>query len=152
MKRTLLALALALVAGGTAHFAWFAAHRPPPVDDLDSQLRWMKRDLRLDDGQLARIRALHAEADRSFADLTAQVAALRRELAEFELQRRGGDAVDFVAFARFVDRQRELDRACADSTRKLVDATAGVLRADQRAQYLGLFAPVASPAGRTLLN
>ena len=47
MKRTLLALALGLVFGLGAHLAWFGARHAAPVNDFDSQLAWMKRELRL---------------------------------------------------------------------------------------------------------
>lgn len=149
MKRTLIALALGLACGLAAHFSWFAAHRPPAVDDLDSELRWMKRDLQLDDAQLARIRTLHEQSGPRLLALANEVSQLRRELAVFEQARATDGNVDFVGFARFVEKQRALDRECLDSSRRLVAATAEVLTPRQREQYYQLLSPAyAQPAER----
>lgn len=141
MRRTILALSLGLVCGLAAHFGWFVAHRPQPVDDLESQWEWMRQDLRLDETQVARIRALHEQSSPQLLALARRVAQMRREFAAFEKTRRSTGEVDFLEFARFVDEQRALDHECVDSTRRLVAATADVMRPEQRRQYLASLGP-----------
>lgn len=138
MKRTLIALTLACVAGVGAHYGWFLSHRPKHADTLDSRLEWMKHDLRLTDAQLLRIRALHEQSSPRLAALAREVARMEREFASFERARQDVGQVDFLEFARFVEKQRMLDRECATSTRQLVAATADVLTPGQREQYLSL--------------
>jgi hypothetical protein len=147
MKRTLLALALGLACGVGAHYAWFFVTRPEPVNDPDSQWEWMKRDLRLDDTQLARIKALHERSSPELLALARRVAQMRDEFAAFEKARRTSGEVDFLEFAQFVEQQRVLDRECVESTRRLVAATAGVMTPDQRAHYLALLGPPFQSAG-----
>ncbi|MBE2212997.1 MAG: hypothetical protein IAE82_03930 [Opitutaceae bacterium] len=141
MKRTILALSLGLVCGLGAHQGWFVTHRPRPVDDLESQWEWMREDLRLDETQVARIRALHEQSSPQLLALARRVAQMRREFAAFEKARRSSGEVDFLEFARYVDQQRALDRECVDSTRRLVAATVDVMRPEQRRQYLASLGP-----------
>jgi hypothetical protein len=141
MKRTLLALALGLVCGVAAHVGWFVTHRPLPVDDLESQWEWMRRDLRLDETQIAQIRALHEQSGPQLLLLARRVAQMRSEFAAFEKTRRTSGEVDFLEFARFVDAQRALDRECVDSTRRLVVATGELMRPEQRRQYFASLGP-----------
>lgn len=152
MKRTILALALGLVCGLGAHYGWFLTHRPRPVDDLESQWEWMRHDLRLDEMQIARIRALHEQSGPQLLALAARVAQMRREFAAFEKTRRTRGEVDFLEFARFVDEQRALDRECLDSTRQLVAATVEVMRPDQRRQYLASLGPGLVAVAATVPN
>lgn len=141
MKRTLLALILGLVFGLGAHLAWYGVRQPAPVNDLESQLAWMKRDLRLDDAQIARIRTLHEEARPRLLALAGEVGRMRREFAAFEETRRNDGHVDYVKFSRNVVQQRRLDHECLDSARQLIAATAATMTVEQRDQYLALLVP-----------
>ena len=147
MKRTIIGLLLGLVFGAAAHFGWFALHRAGPTDDLAAQLAWMKRDLHLSDAQLARIKSLHEQSSPRLLALANQLSQLRREFASFEKARQTSGQVDFLEFARYVEQQRELNRACADSTRQLVAATADVMTPQQRAQYLTMLGPALKSSG-----
>lgn len=152
MKRTAFALALGLLLGLAAHFAWFGARQPLPVHDLDSQLAWMKRDLRLDDTQLARIRTLQEQARPRLLALAGETGRLRREFAAIEERRLTAGQVDYVQFSRFVVRQRMLDHECLDATRALVAATAAVMDPAQRDQYLTLLTPAIQGSAVGSLN
>jgi hypothetical protein len=148
MKRTLLVLLLGLGCGVIAHVAWFGHRAPAPADTLAAQLAWMKANLQLTDAQVARLRVLHEQSTPRLIALAAQVATMRDELAAFEHARQTSGRIDFLEFARFVDQRRALDRACAESTRTLVAASADVMTPAQRDHYLSLLAPALQP-GRT---
>jgi hypothetical protein len=141
MKRTAFALTLGLVLGLGAHLAWFGVRQPAPVRDLESQLAWMQRDLRLDDAQIARIRALHEQARPRLLALAGEVGRMRREFAAFEETRLKAGQVDYVKFSRIVVQQRMLDHECLDSARQLIAATAATMNGEQRDQYLALLVP-----------
>lgn len=141
MTRTLLTLLCGLAVGVSAHLAWVAHRRPADVEDLPAQLAWMKANLGLNGEQLARIQALHERSAPQLVALAAQVVGMKQELAAFERERRATGRIDFLEFAKFVDQRRALDRACLDSTRKLVAASASVMTPVQREQYLSLVGP-----------
>ena len=141
MKRSLLVLLLGLVCGVAAHFGWFYARRPPAVGDLNAQLAWMKTDLNLTDEQVAKIKAVHEASAARLVALASQVAGMREEWTAFERQRQTSGRVDFLEFARFVEQRRALDHECAESTRRLVTASAGLMNAQQRQRYFDLLGP-----------
>jgi hypothetical protein len=141
MKRTLLILLLGCVAGAGAHFGWLAQRRGAPVDTLSAQLSWMKTNLQLSDTQIARLQVLHEQSAPRLLALAAQVANMREELAAFERERQTTGRIDFLEFARYVEQRRVLDRACLDSTRTLVAASAEVMTPAQREHYLNLLGP-----------
>jgi hypothetical protein len=151
MKRTVLVLLCGIACGVAAHLGWIAHRRPAAVDDLTAQLAWMKTHLRLTDPQVARLRALHEQSTPRVLALAAQVAAMREELAAFERARQTGDRIDFLEFARFVDQRRALDRACLESTRRLVAASAEVMTPEQREHYLSLLGPALQSGRATAL-
>ncbi|HWA25515.1 MAG TPA: Spy/CpxP family protein refolding chaperone [Lacunisphaera sp.] len=140
MKRLLLTLALGLIAGIGSHLAYYRFHEPAGTDTLEGQLAWMKTELKLTDRQFARIKELHQASHPKLRAMAAQVAQMQLEFGEFERSRRTTDQVDFLEFARFVEIRRNLNRACLDSTRQLVLASAEVMTPDQRQQYLALVA------------
>ena len=111
--------------------------------DLEHQLTWLQRELGLSDAQFAEIKALHAASGPRLRALAQEVARLRAELETFEDARRTTERVDFLAFARTVEAQQDVDRACLDSTRRLVEATASVMTPDQRTRYFGMLNPKA---------
>jgi hypothetical protein len=135
MRRTWLILALGLIVGAGTHFVYFRWNAPQS-DSPAEHLAWLKSDLQLTDAQYARILALHQASSPQIRALSAQVAQLRAEFSAFEAGRRDRDQVDFIEFARFVEARRQVNRACADSTRQLVLATAQVMTPAQRARYL----------------
>ena len=151
MNRTALILLLGLTVGVGAHFAYFRMHEPAPTNTLDGQLAWIKTELQLTDAQYARIKELHRASSPRLRAMAVQVAQLQTEFAEFEKVRRTTDRVDFLEFARFVETRRQINRACLDSTRQLVLATAEVMTPQQRERYLRLVAS-AEPLARSLLN
>ncbi len=151
MKRTFLTLALGLAAGIGAHVAYFRQHEPVSTDTLEGQLAWMKSELHLTEPQFARIRELHQASHPRLQAMAAQVALMQSEFAEFERTRRATDRVDFLEFARFVESRRDLNRACLDSTKQLVLASAEVMDPEQRARYLHLVTS-AEPLVGALLN
>lgn len=147
MKRTLLALVLGLTGGLFAHFLWFNTHRPATGADLDTQLAWMKQDLQLNDEQLARIKSLHEQVSPRLLALSSQLSKVQHEFAAFEKERQSVGQVDFLEFARYVELRRQLDRECADSTRRLVSDAAQVMTSEQRQQYLKLLDPALKKSG-----
>lgn len=121
------------------------------AESLEAMLAWMKSDLQLTDGQLARIRAVHEQLSPHLLALASQVERMRRDFLEFEKERRSLGQIDFLEFARFVDQRRELDRDCNLSTRQLVAAASDVMTPRQREQYLHLLDPaLRTPPGRSL--
>jgi hypothetical protein len=146
MKRTLLVLLLGLAAGVTSHVAWFSFRRPVMAESLDGKIAWMQTHLGLDAAQAARLRALHAQSAPRLLQLAAQVASMQEELAAFERARQTTGHIDFLEFARFVEQRRALDRACLDSTRTLVAASADVMTPEQREHYFSLLEPALKPA------
>ena len=150
MNRTVLLLLLGLIVGTGTHLAYFRLHEPA-TDSLDSQLAWMKTDLKLNDAQFTRIKELHQVSSPRLHALADQVAQLQTEFAAFEDMRRTSDRVDFLEFARFVEARRQINRECLDSTRQLVLATAEVMTPRQRQHYIRLIA-TAEPLAQSLLN
>src|SRR3954470_6377301 len=119
MKRTLIALILGLACGVGAHLIWFGVRHPAPVDNLESQLVWMKRDFHLNSAQLTRIRALHEQSKPRMVALAREVARMRREFSSIEETRQKAGEIDFVKVSHFVVQQRVLDHECLDSARQL---------------------------------
>ena len=150
MNRTIFLLLVGLLVGTGTHVAYFRLHEPV-TDSLDSQLAWMKAELKLNDAQFARIKELHQVSSPRLHVLADQVALLQSELSAFEETRRTSDRVDFLEFARFVEARRQINRECLDSTRQLVLATAEVMTPRQRQHYIRLIA-TAEPLTQSLLN
>ena len=107
MNRTFFILLLGLIIGTGAHLAYYRLHEPN-ADSLDSQLAWMKTELKLNDAQFARIKELHQNSSPRLHALADQVALLQTEFAAFEEMRRTSDRVDFLEFARFVEARRKI--------------------------------------------
>ena len=111
--------------------------RASAVEPAD-KLAALQRDLQLTPAQLDSLRTLYERSAPRLRELAAQEARMREELYAFESHRRTGGRVDFVEFARFADERRRLERECADSTQRIVDASAGVMNPRQRARFLRL--------------
>lgn len=151
MKRSLIVILIGLAVGTASHFTYMRYREPVGTGSIEGQLAWMRTELRLSDTQFARIKELHEASHPRLRAMTAQLALMRAEFAEFERARRTTDRVDFVEFARFVETRREFNRQCADSTRRLVLASAEVMNPEQRERYLQLVSTV-SPLGENLFN
>ncbi len=136
MKHVALVLLLGALAGLAAHLIWFQARRPTEVDTAAGALTWLREDLRLSEEQFARVKAIHEQSSPQFQQLAAEAARMRTELEVFERQRQTDGEIDFIAFAQFVQMRREFDRACAESTRQLIAATAREMTEGQRERYL----------------
>lgn len=146
MRRTLVIVLVGLLGGLGAHVGWLAVSGPQQSGEVGAQLAWMKASLQLTDAQLERIQALHEQSAPQLQALAAKVERAREELAAFERARQADGRIDFLEFARFVEKRRSLDRECAVSTERLVAAAAGVMTPQQREHYLHLL----EPALRTL--
>ncbi len=138
MKRTLIIVLLGLLAGLSSHALYFNIRQPADTNTLDGQLAWMKSELKMSDSQLQQIKALHQASAPRMRALAIQVAQLQQELIVFENTRRTVGQVNFIEFAEFVEARRNVNLACLASTRELVLASAELMNASQRQQYLGL--------------
>jgi len=138
MKRSLVIIAIGLAGGLAAQALWFEMRRPEEFSGSDKDIAWMRTELQLSKEQYARIRDLHEQSGPRILALAAQVSRMKEELEAFEHTRRAGGQIDFLEFARFVDMRRSVDRACLDSTRRLVSDTAAVMTPEQRERYLSL--------------
>jgi hypothetical protein len=152
MKHLLLVVLAGVAAGLLANFAWFGAHRPARGDNLDAQLAWMQESLQLSPAQFARIKTLHEKSGPRLLALAAQVGRMREEFAAFERERQTVGQIDFLEFARFVEQRRNVDRECAESTRRLILAASAVMNPQQRERYLALLDPAFKAAGPDTLN
>lgn len=150
MSRTTFILLLGLLAGAGTHLLYYHRH-DTDRDSLNSQLAWMKTELKLNEAQYERIRELHQSSSPRLHALADQVAQLQAEFAAFENSRRTQDRVDFLEFARFVETRRQVNRECLDSTRQLILATTEVMTPRQRQHYIQLLA-TAEPLVPALLN
>jgi hypothetical protein len=149
MKRSLLIIAIGLAGGIAAQSLWFELRRPEEFSGSDKDIAWMRTELQLTGEQYARIRVLHEQSGPRILALAAQVSRMKDELEAFENTRRTGGQIDFLEFARFVDMRRSVDRACLDSTRRLVSDTAAVMTPEQRERYLSMIGQ--DPASNTRL-
>jgi hypothetical protein len=140
MKRALLVLLLGVASGTAAHLGYFHLRRTAALYAPDSELVWIRSELNLSDAQYAQIKELHESSGRQLQDLAGRVTRLQAELAAFETERRDTDKIDFIAFAKFLDEQRAMDRQYAETTRMLVDSTARLMTPSQRKRYLTLVA------------
>ena len=141
MRHAILVVLLGVASGVGAHVAWFGLNRPCKGVGLDCQLGWMKSELKLSDAQMERIKSLHEASSPRLLALAGQVARMREEYAAFERERATSGEVDFLEFARFVEKRRAVDAECLASTRRLVSATTEVMTPAQRAHYLNLVEP-----------
>lgn len=141
MKHVAIVLLLGALAGVLSHLVWFGLRRPPAADTPAHALAWLQEDLQLTEEQYARLRAIHETSRPQLRELAQQAARMRAEFDAFERRRRTDGEIDFLAFARFVEEQRTLDRVCTESTRRLIAAAADVMNPTQRARYLDRFAP-----------
>jgi len=151
MTRLLLVILAGAICGGLAHLGWFAAHRPARADDLDAELGWIQESLQLSPDQFARIKALHEQSRPRMLELASELAQMRREFAQFKHAQEAED-IDFVEFARFVEKRRAVDRECLESTRQLVLAASGVMDDEQRERYRTLLAPALHVSDKARLD
>jgi|GEM_PF-1490785 len=120
------------------------AHIAPTMhsgENLDGMLAWMKDDLQLNEQQLSRIKEVHEQLSPHLLTLAGQVAQMQRTFSEFEKERRADGQVDFLQFARYVEKRRELDRECTESTQRLIAEASDVMTPQQKQQYLQLLDP-----------
>lgn len=141
MKHVTLVLLLGALAGVASHFIWYSARKPPPLDNAANALAWLREDLGLTEEQYQRVRTIHERSGPQLAQLAQQAERMRAEFAAFEQRRQTVGEIDFLAFARFVEEQREFDRICFASTRDLIAASAREMSPGQRERYLDRFDP-----------
>lgn len=151
MRHPILVIMLGLAVGTASYLAYFQHREPVDTNTVEGQLAWMRSELRLSDAQFAHIRELHEASHPRLRAMSAQVALMSVEFAEYERSRRADDRVDFLEFARFVESRRELTNRCAHSTRRLVLASAEVMTPEQRERYLRLVTNLA-PDREVLFN
>jgi hypothetical protein len=145
MKRVFSVLLLGLVGGVGAHLGWLHFEQPAPVGGLNAELAFIQQDLHLTREQYAQIKAIHEQSSPHLVALAARVARMREEFNAFESQRKTEGEIDFLEFAHYVEERRRIDRDCLQSTRQLVDASAGVMNADQRKRYFSFLSAAHSP-------
>jgi capsule polysaccharide export protein KpsE/RkpR len=149
MKHVIIVILLGAIAGAASHALWYSFRRPPAIETQAQVLAWLREDLQLTDEQFDRVKAIHERSGPELAAMSQRAARLRAELAAFEERRQTIGEIDFLAFARFVEQQREFDRHCLESTRELIAASASEMSSDQRARYLDRFDPtLRPPSGR----
>lgn len=141
MKHVVAVILLGAGAALATHWAWYRLHQPPVETEHDRQLAWMKTELQLNDAQYARIASLYQASSPRLHALSREVARMRESYAAFERARLRTGQVDFLAFAAFIGRQRELDRDCAATLRELVQETSGVMTPAQRERYARVIGP-----------
>lgn len=152
MKRTMLTMVTGVTAGCLAYFGWVGTFRPAPVDNLATQLEWMHESLQLSPEQFARIKALHEQSSPRLLALAAQVGRMQEEFAAFERERQTVGQVDFLEFARFVERRRNVSRECVNSTRRLIFAASEVMSPTQQERYLTLVDAALHETGAGRIN
>jgi len=141
MKHVALVILLGVLAGVISHVVWFGYRRPASSDTPANALAWLRQDLQLSDEQFARLKSIHESSGPQLQELAVEAERMRAEFAAFERRRQTDGEIDFLAFARFVDEQRALDRVCSESTRRLIAAAMDVMTPTQRARYLDRFGP-----------
>jgi len=148
MNRGIIVMLLGIIGGALSHEGWLT-YKQSGVSgsDLDAQLAWIKSDLQLTPEQYARIKAIHQESSPHLHALASRVARMRDEFNAFERQRTTTGEIDFLEFAQFIQERRRIDGECLQSTRQLVDASAGVMTPRQRERYLSLLSAAHRPAG-----
>ncbi len=133
MKRPALYLLCLLMAAVTAYglTVYLRTRRP------EDQWVWLRREFHLNDGQFARVQALHEAYQPVCADHCSRILAARQRLAE--LARAGRtNTTDYVAtLARWEDVQRE----CEQATLRHLEAVAAVMNSADGRRYLGMMVP-----------
>ena len=142
MRRTFLILASGVLAAVLAQSVWFQVRSPGTPSSDPRDIAWLKNELRLSDEQFARIAEIHNNQGPRIAALASQVAHMKTEMEAFESQRRDTGEIDFLEFARFVEMRRAIDRECMESTRNVVQASAGQMTPAQRTRYLEMISPI----------
>ncbi len=145
MKKIFTVLTFGMASGLFAHFGWLHYRQPPAQGDLDAQLAWIQSDLQLSPEQYAHLKEIHEQSNARLIALGSRVNRMRAELAAFEQQRKTTGEIDFLEFADFIETRRAIDRECLQSTRQLVDASTGLMTAQQRSRYLQLLPPADRP-------
>ena len=141
MKHVTLVLLLGILAGALAHVLWYTARRPAEVDTVGHALAWLQQDLQLTQEQFTRFQAIHERSSPQLRQLAHEATRMRAEFDAFERRRQTLGEIDFLAFARFVESQRRLDRLCAEPTRRLIAAAAEEMNPGQRERYLDRLDP-----------
>lgn len=144
MKRILLVIASGLAAALLSQALWFGLRSPEMTNSNPNDLSWLKSELQLSEAQYTRICAIHENSSTRIALLASQVSKMKQELDSFEEHRRSTGEIDFLKFARFVEMRRAVDLECKESTRQVVQASAGQMTPEQRDQYLRLITPLMS--------
>ncbi|MBC2607114.1 hypothetical protein [Pelagicoccus albus] len=127
------------MSGAIAHFSYYGAYAPQPFHSGSRlELDWMRRELDLSDAQYARIRQLHEERESDIRALSKRVRELENSLREMEAKRVAEGYVDYMAIRNYVLAKRDVDEACAESTKELIASVGGVMTLDQRRRYLSL--------------
>jgi hypothetical protein len=141
MKRSLVVIFVGLAVGLGAEVAWYHFRQPAQTHGLETDLAWMKAQLELSTDQFARIRDIHQRSSPRLGELARQVASMEKEFAAFEHGRETAGEVDFLEFARFVQQRRAVEKACDDSARSLIAASAEIMTPEQRERYFALVGP-----------
>lgn len=141
MIRFLTSIVIGCLAGLAAHVSWYQLRPFTEEHTLDDQLQWMRGELNLTEAQFAQIKSIHEASSPHLQTLALEVERNHETLAAFEAARMEEGQIDFLKFAEFVERRREVDAVCEDSTRQLIDATLAILEPSQRERYVEWLGP-----------
>jgi hypothetical protein len=133
MKRLVLFLALVLAVAATAYGVtrYLGARR------TEDSWVWLRREFHLNDSQLARIRALHADYQPICADHCSRIQAARDRIARLEAEGRRGTP-DYIAA---LDAWESVKQECSRATLMHLERVAAAMSPDDGRRYLALMVP-----------
>lgn len=142
MKKGLLILALALVAGILAFWAMrsckMVEHRHVLLDTMP-ELVWLRSELNLTDAQFAKVTALHAGYRPKCAEMCARIAEARGKVEALAKAGREVTPELEAALREHADTHAE----CQQAMLRHMYETAATLEPDQAARYLETMLPLA---------
>jgi hypothetical protein len=140
MKRVVLVLLVAVIAGLAAFF-WMRSYQRPERNGvmLDSmpELAWLRTDLKLSEQQFAEVSRLHAAYRPQCEKMCMEIAGAREKLEAAILRNRGMN--DEVQAA--IRKHAETRAKCRQAMLNHMYETAAVLDANQAGQYLKTMLP-----------
>ncbi len=142
MKKGLLIVALALVAGAVAFWSMrssrMAGHHDVRLDSMP-ELAWVRSDLKLTDEQLAKVTQLHAAYRPKCVDMCDRIATARGKVEALAKAGRGVTPELQAALREHADTHAE----CQQAMLRHMYETAAALDPDQATRYLETMLPMA---------
>lgn len=142
MKRALILLAVALVAGVTA-FCFTRSHkmaeRHGPLLDAMPELAWIRTDLKLTDEQFAKVSELHAAYRPKCEELCNRISQAHEKVAA--AARSSGSMTSGLEAA--IQEHAETHAQCQQAMLRHMYETAALLDKEQSVRYLETMLPIA---------